>query len=79
MLLLGVLDASIVSVSLFGSGSRTKANVPPPFYNLQKLVNRVCPNRVDRSRGRLSLPRPAAIVPYNKLVIRAIALLKRAV
>ena len=31
MLLPGVLDGSIVSVSLFGSGSRTKANVPPPF------------------------------------------------
>ena len=36
MLLLGVLDtlgldASIVSVSKFRSGSRTKANVPPPF------------------------------------------------
>ena len=31
MLLLGILDASIVFVSLFGSGSRTKANVPPPF------------------------------------------------
>ena len=30
MLLLGVLDASI---SLFSSGSRTKANVPP-FYNI---------------------------------------------
>ena len=29
ILLPGVLDASIVSVSLFGSGSRTKANVPP--------------------------------------------------
>ena len=29
MLLLGVLDAFIVSVSLFGSGSRTKVNVPP--------------------------------------------------
>ena len=31
MLLLGILDAFIVSMSLFGSGSRTKANVPPPF------------------------------------------------
>ena len=36
MLLLGVLDtlgldASIVSVWIFGFGSRTKANVPPPF------------------------------------------------
>ena len=31
MLLPGVLDGSTVSVSLFGSGSRTKANVPPPF------------------------------------------------
>ena len=36
MLLLGILDtlgldASIVSVSTFGSGSRTKTNVPPPF------------------------------------------------
>ena len=31
ILLLGVLDGSIVSISLFGSGSRTKANVPPPF------------------------------------------------
>ena len=36
MLLLGVLDtlgldAFIVSVSIFGSGSRTKVNVPPPF------------------------------------------------
>ena len=31
MLLLGVLDGSIVSVSLFGYSSRTKANVPPPF------------------------------------------------
>ena len=31
MLLLGVLDGSIVSVSLFGSSSRTKVNVPPPF------------------------------------------------
>ena len=31
MLLLGVLDAFVVSVSLFSSGSRTKANVPPPF------------------------------------------------
>ena len=31
MLLLSVLDGSIVSVSLFDSGSRTKANVPPPF------------------------------------------------
>ena len=34
MLLLGVLDGSIVSVSLSGSGSRTKANVPPPFESL---------------------------------------------
>ena len=31
MLLLGVLDGSTVSMSLFGSGSRTKANFPPPF------------------------------------------------
>ena len=31
MLLLGALDRFIVSVSLFGSGSRTKANVPSPF------------------------------------------------
>jgi hypothetical protein len=31
MLLPSILDGSIVSVSLFGSGSRTKANVPPPF------------------------------------------------
>ena len=35
MLLLGVLDASIVSVSLFGSGSRTKANVPPLLQSLE--------------------------------------------
>ena len=77
MLLPGILDASIVSVSLFGSSSRTKANVPPPFYNLWKLVNRVCPSRVDRVR--LSLPGPATTVPHDKLVVRAIALLKRAV
>ena len=31
MLLPGILDGSIVSMSLFSSGSRTKANVPPPF------------------------------------------------
>ena len=31
MLLPGTLDGSIVSMSLFSSGSRTKANVPPPF------------------------------------------------
>ena len=31
MLLPGILDGFIVSVSLFGSSSRTKANVPPPF------------------------------------------------
>ena len=79
MLLLGVLNASIVSISLFGFGSRTKANAPLPFYNLQKLVNKVCPNRVDRGRGRLGLPRPTVTVPYNKLVIRTIALLKRTV
>ena len=36
-LLLGVLDGSIVSVSLSGSGSRTKANVPP-FYNREYRV-----------------------------------------
>ena len=31
MLLLGVLDGFIVSMSSFSSGSRTKVNVPPPF------------------------------------------------
>ena len=31
MLLPGVLDGSTVSMSLFGSSSKTKANVPPLF------------------------------------------------
>ena len=31
MLLLGILNAFVVSMSLFGSSSRTKANVPPPL------------------------------------------------
>ena len=38
ILLLGVLDGSIVSVSLFSSGSRTKVNVLPPFIISRSLL-----------------------------------------
>ena len=38
MLLLGVLNGSIVPVSLFSSGSRTKVNVLPPFIISRSLL-----------------------------------------